>query len=123
MKGDNQMWGQRDRLKPKAMMKRASGWFALLPVVLVAFWVAVSWPGWQREADQAAGLAARLGCSCRYVENRPLESCQSDLAGVPWMALVRYEDAPEARRLTAKIPMLATRSARLKPGFGCMPER
>ena len=107
----------------KAMMRRASRWLALVPVALLAFWAAVSWPGWEREAQQAAGLAARLGCSCRYIENRTLESCQSDLAGVPWMALVRYEDAPESRRLTAKVPMLATRSARLHKGVGCLPER
>jgi len=105
------------------MMTRAARWLFLLPVALFAFWMAISWPGWERAAGQAAGLAARVACSCRYVEGRDLPSCRTDLAGVPWMALVRYEDDPAARRLTAKVPLLATRSARLREGFGCLPER
>jgi hypothetical protein len=115
---------KRDKLiRPiKGMTTRATRWLFLVPVALVAFWAAVSWPGWEREANQAAGLAARVVCSCRYIENRTLKSCQSDLSGVSWMALVRYEEEPQIRRLTAKVPMLASRSARLREGFGCLPE-
>jgi hypothetical protein len=116
MKRDNLIFGG------KGMMKRATRWLFLVPFALVAFWAAVSWPGWEREAEQAAGLSARLTCSCRYIENRTLDSCKRDLSGVPWMVLVRYEDDPQARRVTSKVPMLASRSARLKPDFGCMPE-
>ena len=90
---------------------------------LVAFYIAVSWPGWHRQAAQAAGLGARIACSCRYVEGRDLGSCRDDLAGMPWMALVRYSDDPQARRVTASVPMMSTRSARLRAGFGCLPER
>lgn len=93
------------------------------PAALVAFYVAVSWPGWRHEAAQAAGLGARMACSCRYVEGRPLGSCHDDLAGIRWMALVRYSDDPQARRVTAAVPLLADRSARMKDGFGCLPER
>ena len=113
-------WGAGGR--GKAMMTRAARWLGLVPLALVAFWGAVSWPSWEREAGQAAGIAARLSCSCRYVELRDLKSCQADLAGMPWMALVRYEDDEGARRLTASVPMLATRSAVLREGFGCLPE-
>lgn len=103
-------------------MTGATRWLFLIPIALVAFWVAVSWPGWEREAQQATGLASRVVCSCRYVQNRTVDKCQSDLAGVPWMVLVRYEEDPQARRITAKVPMLATRSARLQKDFGCLPE-
>lgn len=90
---------------------------------IVAFAIAVNWPGWQRQAAQAAGLGARIACSCRYVEGRALGSCAGDLAGMPWMALVRYTDDPQARRVTASVPLIAERSSRLKDGFGCLPER
>lgn len=90
---------------------------------IAAFYIAVSWTGWQRQAAQAAGLGARIACSCRYVEGRALDSCREDLAGMQWMALVRYSDDPQARRVTASVPLIAARSARLKDGFGCLPER
>lgn len=101
---------------------RFTRWLATMLAALIAFYVAVSWPGWQREAGQAAGLGARMTCSCRYVEGRDLPSCQSDLAGIPWMALVRYDDDLKARRVTASVPMMASKSAVLKQGFGCLPE-
>lgn len=90
---------------------------------LLLFYIAVSWTGWQRQAAQAAGLGARVTCSCRYVAGRALGSCSEDLAGMPWMALVRYADDPQARRVTASVPLIASRSAKLKDGFGCLPER
>jgi len=93
-----------------------------VPLALLAFYVAVSWPGWQRRADLAAGLGARMACSCRYVEGRDLASCQGDLAGINWMALVRYTDDDAHKRILASVPMMAERAARLKNGFGCLPE-
>jgi hypothetical protein len=94
-----------------------------VPLALIAFYVAVNWAGWQRHADLAAGLGARMACSCRYVEGRDLASCQSDLAGINWMALVRYADDGPDKRVIASIPMMAERSARFRDGFGCLPER
>ncbi len=88
-----------------------------------AFYIAISWPGWQREAGQAAGLSARIACSCRYVEGRPAGSCDGELAGMPWMTLVRHADDPQARRVTASVPLMARRSARFRDGFGCLPEK
>jgi hypothetical protein len=90
---------------------------------LAAFYVAVSWTGWHRQAAEAAGVGARIVCSCRHVEGRDLASCAEDLRGMPWMAVVRYVDDPKARRVTASVPLMAARSARLKDGFGCLPER
>lgn len=92
-------------------------------VALAAFYVAVSWPGWHRQAAAAAGLGARMACSCRYIEGRDMASCGADLAGMPWMALVRYADDPAARRVSASVPLIARRSARMKDGFGCLPEQ
>ncbi|MBT2186468.1 hypothetical protein [Sphingobium nicotianae] len=94
-----------------------------VPVALIAFYTAVSWTGWQRHAGQAAGLGARMACSCRYIEGRDLASCRGDLSGIDWMPLVRYSDDERERRVTGSVPLLASRSAKLKDGFGCLPER
>lgn len=102
---------------------RAAGRLAWVPFALLAFYVAVNWAGWQHRAGLAAGLGARMTCSCRYVEGRDLASCQSDLAGIDWMALVRYAEDEPNRRVIASVPMMAERSARFKSGFGCLPER
>lgn len=90
---------------------------------LAAFYVAISWTSWNRQAAEAAGMGARIACSCRYVEGRGLGDCTQELHGMPWMALVRYADDPKARRITASVPLMTTRAARLKDGFGCLPER
>ncbi len=102
---------------------RDARWLIWVPAALIVFYVAVSWAGWQRHAELAAGLGARMTCSCHYVEGRDLGSCQGDLAGIDWMALVRYTDDPAQKRVIASVPMMARRSARLKNGFGCLPER
>lgn len=102
---------------------RGARWLLWVPLALIAFYVAISWSGWQRHAELAAGLGARMTCSCRYVEGRGLPSCQGDLAGIDWMALVRYSDDPERKRVIASVPLMAQRSARLKDGFGCLPEQ
>lgn len=102
---------------------RRARWLLWAVLALIAFYVAVNWAGWQRRAQLAAGLGARMTCACRYVEGRALGSCSGDLTGIDWMALVRYADEPERKRVRASVPLLAERSARYKEGFGCLPER
>jgi hypothetical protein len=93
------------------------------PAALIALYVTMSWPGWRAEAAQAAGLGARIMCACRYAQGRELGQCRADLAGIPWMALVRYAEESQARRITASIPLMATRTARHMEGFGCLAGR
>lgn len=102
---------------------RAARRLLWVPLALVAFYVAVNWTSWQRRADLGAGLGARMTCSCRYVEGRDLASCRGDLAGIAWMTLVRYADDSAHKRIIASVPMMAERAARLKDGFGCLPEQ
>lgn len=102
---------------------RAARRLLWVPLALLVFYGVVHWAGWQRQAELAAGLGARTACSCRYVEGRDLASCQSDLAGINWMALVRYTDDSANKRVIASVPLMAQRAARLKDGFGCLPER
>jgi hypothetical protein len=45
-------------------------------------------------------------------------SCADDKA--PGMALVRLEDLPDDKAVRATVPLLAARTARYKPGWGCL---
>ena len=45
-------------------------------------------------------------------------SCHGDKE--PGMAMVRLADKPEERAVEAHVPLLASRTARFKPGWGCL---
>ncbi|MGJ3626534.1 hypothetical protein AB5I41_05985 [Sphingomonas sp. MMS24-JH45] len=66
------------------------------------------------------GYAARVACGCRYVEGRPLAQCRDDFeAG---MEPIRLKEDAAARSVTADVPLIASRTARLDPVLGCQPE-
>ena len=70
-----------------------------------------------RRADLAAGYVAHVVCSCRYVGNRDMKSCATDFE--PGMEIVKMADDPQAKRITAWVPLLAKHSATYSPEFGC----
>ena len=45
-------------------------------------------------------------------------SCRDDKE--PGMALVRLTDRPETRTVEASVPLIAHRTARFRPGWGCL---
>ena len=45
-------------------------------------------------------------------------SCANDKE--PGMALVTLTDVPDQRAVRASVPLLAARTARFKPGWGCL---
>ncbi|MFN7159013.1 MAG: hypothetical protein ACK4MR_10030 [Erythrobacter cryptus] len=66
----------------------------------------------------AAAYSARVACSCRFVAGRSLEDCAKDkLAGMELVTL--REDAAD-KSVTARFPLVAEETARLKPGYGCV---
>lgn len=68
----------------------------------------------------AAAYSARVACSCRYVAGRSLDDCEKDkLAG---MELVTLSEDAEAKSVTARFPLLASETATLKDGYGCVLE-
>lgn len=77
-----------------------------------------NWSALRANAAVGAAYGARIGCSCRYVEGREMKSCTADME--PGMAIVHLADVPQERAVTASVPLLASRSARLKPGWGCL---
>ena len=101
------------------MAVRRKWWIAAVLIVTALLGVlAWHWTGLSAQARVGAAYGARIGCSCRYVEGRPMGSCQQDKE--PGMAMVRLTDLPEEKAVKASVPLLASRTARFKPGWGCL---
>lgn len=101
------------------MVIRRKWWVSggLLVLALLAL-VAWQWTTLSARARLGAAYGARIGCSCRYVEGRTMGSCDGDKE--PGMALVTLTDQPDSRAVEASVPLLARRTARFKPGWGCL---
>ncbi|WP_311266726.1 hypothetical protein [Sphingobium sp. WCS2017Hpa-17] len=95
-------------------------WWILGGLLVLALLGALTWHWTSLSARARLGAAygARIGCSCRYVEGRAMGSCNDDKE--PGMGLVGLTDLPEERAVQASVPLLATRTARFKPGWGCL---
>jgi hypothetical protein len=68
-----------------------------------------------------AAFGARTACSCRYVAGRGLKDCHKDFE--PGMAAVFLSDDPENKSVTAYVPLMASETARFRPGYGCLLDR
>ncbi len=72
-------------------------------------------------AQVSTAYAARVACSCRFVAGRTLEDCAKDkLAG---MELVSLSDDKEERSVTARFLLVASDTARMRDGYGCVLDR
>lgn len=92
--------------------------WALIALVLLAVLLIWKFPSFKAQAELGSAYAARVGCSCRYVEGRSLESCQTDFE--PGMEMVSVSEDPETRTITGSVPLLASRSARYAGATGCL---
>lgn len=86
--------------------------------VLLALFVVWKFPSFKAQAELGSAYAARVGCSCRYVQGRSLDSCQSDFE--PGMELVSLSEDPATKTVTGSVPLLASRSARYAGASGCL---
>ena len=97
------------------------------PQVLLALIVLVAAAGWfYREpiaglTTTGAAFGARTACSCRYVAGRSLADCKKDFE--PGMELVFLSDDEETKSVTARVPLLASDTARWREGYGCVLDR
>jgi hypothetical protein len=72
-------------------------------------------------AQVSSAYAARVACSCRFVAGRTLEDCAKDkLAG---MELVSLSEDEEDKSVTARFLLVASDTARLRDGYGCVLEK
>lgn len=90
----------------------------LAAVALVGF-LMWNWAGWRARAQVGAGYGARVACGCRHIEGRSIESCAADAAAGPSPS-VRLTDRPDEKAVTASVTLMASRTARFRPGFGCL---
>lgn len=97
---------------------RIAGYAAAALLALAIALLVWQWPGLTARAEAGSAYGARIGCSCRYVQGRDMASCEGDME--PGMDMVRLDDDPAARAVTGSVPLMARRTARLKPGFGCV---
>lgn len=103
--------------KPRQGFARP-GLLLIALLLLIAVWAALKLPDFAARAELGSAYAARMGCSCHFVEERAIDSCESDLESAAWM--VSMEADEEARSVTASVPMLASRTARFRSGWGCL---
>lgn len=93
-------------------------WVLLAVVVLIVAGIAYALPSLTAYGKTGTAYAARVVCSCRYIGGRSLEDCEKDLE--PGMELVSLSEAKDAKRIDASMIMLATDSAELREGYGCV---
>lgn len=112
---------------PKARSRQSSGprrgtliWFAAVAVVLLALW-AMFGTAALGYARAGSAYGARVACSCVYIAGRSLSDCRKDkIAG---MELIMLSQDAEAKSVTARFPLLASDTATLRPGYGCVLEK
>ncbi|WP_428630481.1 hypothetical protein [Sphingopyxis sp.] len=108
---------------PPRLRRKPSRWGGCLPWALVlavlltgfAIW---KFPSFKAQAELGSAYAARVGCSCRYVQERSLDSCQSDFE--PGMEMISLSEDPATKTVTGSVPLLASRSARYAGASGCL---
>ena len=92
--------------------------FALAVLVAVLAWLYREPIGGYSATGAAFG--ARTACSCRYIAGRSLEDCEKDFE--PGMQLVFLSEDSEEQSVTARVPLLASETARYREGYGCLLE-
>lgn len=103
--------------------RRGKTWLRVgggVALALLAF-VAWQWSGWRARAEAGTAYAARIVCSCRYVQGRPLDACAQEVALDA--GAVSLSDDPQAKRITGAVPLLGRASARWVKGYGCLMDR
>jgi hypothetical protein len=70
--------------------------------------------------ELGVGYGAHVICSCRYIGGRDMQSCYNDYE--PGMEMISMSEDEENKRITASVPLLASRSAQFREGLGCILE-
>jgi hypothetical protein len=90
--------------------------FALLLIAGIG-WFAVKQSATGKRAELAVGYIAHVVCSCRFVGARDMASCETDRE--PGTEIVKVREDSAGRSITASVPLLASRTARFDPEYGC----
>lgn len=105
---------------PPAVRRRR--WLIWAPVLVLCLlaggWLGVRYSSTGRQAQLAAGYVAHVTCSCRFVGRRGMASCDTDRE--PGTEIVTVSENNKERTITARILLLASRTARFDPEYGCV---
>ncbi|MBK6706538.1 MAG: hypothetical protein IPG54_03270 [Sphingomonadales bacterium] len=85
---------------------------------MLVLWLIFNFADIKAQAKLGASYGAHIACSCRYIEGRPLASCEKDFED--GMELVSVSDDPDNKRVTASVPLLAEAVAERRGEFGCV---
>lgn len=99
-------------------LRRKIKYVASAIAALLALWFALNFADIKAQARLGASYGAHVACSCRYIEGRPLGSCETDFE--EGMELVSLRDDPKNKRVTASVPFLAEAVAERRGAFGCI---
>ena len=89
-------------------------------LLAVAVWLGASWSHLHQLSRVAASVGAKVGCSCHYIEGRPLGECPSDFE--TGMGPVWLSDDAATHTITARYAIIATERATWHAGQGCLLE-
>lgn len=110
--------GPRSRTSRAAPRLRRWRWLTLILLLAGGGIAAAKWPAIHGTARAGTAYAARVACSCRYVAGRSLADCGKDkLAG---MELITLSEDAATKSVTARFPLIAADTARLRKGYGCV---
>jgi hypothetical protein len=100
---------------------RLGRWFIWAPLLLLCAaaggWLGLRYSATGRQAALATGYIAHVVCSCRFVGGRDMASCETDRE--PGTEVVQIAEDSARRTITARVPWLASRTARFDPEYGC----
>jgi len=99
-------------------MKRKISYGVIAILLLAMVWLAMSWGGIKNSAHLATAYSAHIVCSCRYIEGRDMDSCETDRED--GMESVSLTDDPENKRVSASIVFLSKAVAEKRGEYGCI---
>lgn len=105
----------------QSLLRRWWFWLPLLLCLAAGAWLGLKYSSTGKRAELAAGYLAHVVCSCRYVGNRDMASCDTDRE--PGMDIVKVTDDTAKRKVTASVTLLASRTATFDPEYGCTLDR
>ncbi len=97
---------------------RVAGYVALGIVILMLLWLAFNFASITGQARLGVAYSSHIVCSCRYIQDRDLKSCITDLD--PGTEMISFADDPAKKRITASVPLLASATAERRGKFGCL---
>lgn len=93
-------------------------WTALVVLVACILYVVWQWSHWRALGEAGSAYAARITCSCRYVQERSAQSCERDVEEDG--SLVSLTELPDEKAIIGSVPLLGRAKAQFRPGYGCV---